>query len=80
MIRVPGTDRWIVVQMNGQVVSFRDQMPRDVKTAIKLSPCWRAYAIVFHPKFPGSARVFHPIFESAKRCEGNTALEIQGDQ
>ncbi|MEM7784963.1 MAG: PQQ-dependent sugar dehydrogenase [Planctomycetota bacterium] len=52
MIRVPGTDRWIVIQMSGTVVSFNDQAPYDLKTSIELDPCFRGLSIIFDPEYP----------------------------
>lgn len=58
MVRVPNTDRWAVLQLNGLLVSFSDSddpAKRDLHTVIRLQDdckCWRAYGMVFHPEYP----------------------------
>lgn len=56
MIRVPGTDRWIVTEVNGRVHSFSkssDRQPRDAIRLRDISPqMTQTYGIVFHPDYP----------------------------
>ena len=56
MIRIPGTDRWCVLQLNGTVLSFRDGDRRDVKTMVDLKrrqpKITRCFGIVFHRNYP----------------------------
>lgn len=56
MIPVPGTDRWIVTQLNGDVISFSSVGDPDQQMAIdlrKLSPTtFRVLGIEFHPEYP----------------------------
>ncbi len=56
MARVPGTDRWIVVQQNGKIFSFNRTGDPDVELVanIKQVEGWHfaAFGIEFHPDFP----------------------------
>ena len=56
MVRVPGTDRWIVTENGGKVFSFSKGDDRDELTAIDLkkleSGCNQVYGLTFHPKYP----------------------------
>ena len=56
MTRVPGTDRWIVVQQNGKVFSFNRTGELDVQMVVDLKQVegWHfaAFGIAFHPEFP----------------------------
>jgi glucose/arabinose dehydrogenase len=53
---VPGTDRWIVVEVDGRIVSFSKTGERDVQLALNLREVkprsGQVYGITFHPKFP----------------------------
>ena len=55
MVRLPGTDRWVITQVNGKIFSF-PKSNADVHVAINLKeqePTWRqTFGIAFHPKFP----------------------------
>ena len=56
MIRIPGTDRWCVLQLNGIVLSFRDGERRDLTTMVNLKTTrprtTRSFGIVFHRDYP----------------------------
>ena len=56
MIRIPGTDRWCVLQLNGTVLSFRDGEQRDLTTMVNLKTTrprtTRSFGIVFHRDYP----------------------------
>ena len=56
MIRIPGTDRWCVLQLNGTVLSFRDDDVRDLTTMVELKKTQpktsRCFGIVFHRDYP----------------------------
>ncbi len=58
MIRVPSTDRWLVTEVKGRILSFSKSSDRDIREAIDLrevSPrSSRTYGIVFHPDFPAT--------------------------
>jgi glucose/arabinose dehydrogenase len=56
MVRVPGTDRWIVTEVDGRVFSFSKSDDRDVRVALNMKDIApnsrRVYGITFHPKYP----------------------------
>jgi putative heme-binding domain-containing protein len=56
MTRVPGTDRWIVVQQNGKLFSFNRSGEPDALLAVDLKQVegWHfaAFGIAFHPEYP----------------------------
>jgi putative heme-binding domain-containing protein len=56
MTRVPGTDRWIVSQLNGKIYSFNRSGEPNVQLVvdIKQTEPWyfRVFGIAFHPEFP----------------------------
>ena len=56
MIRVPGTNRWIVTEVRGRLHSFSKGSNREPREAINLRDvqprATQTYGIVFHPEFP----------------------------
>ncbi|MCO8124033.1 PQQ-dependent sugar dehydrogenase [Stieleria sp. TO1_6] len=56
MIRVPNTDRWLVADNKGQIVSFSKQADRDIQDAIDLKalpmPGRQVFGMTFHPDYP----------------------------
>ncbi|QEG20478.1 PQQ-dependent sugar dehydrogenase [Mariniblastus fucicola] len=56
MTRVPETDRWIVTQQNGKLLSFNRSGDPDVQPVVDLKQVegWHfaAFGIAFHPEFP----------------------------
>ncbi len=56
MVPLPGTDRWIVVQLGGSIVSFTRDSGRDLRILLEANQLasseFRAYGITFHPNFP----------------------------
>ncbi|MEM9368596.1 MAG: carbohydrate-binding family 9-like protein [Planctomycetota bacterium] len=55
-LKVPGTDRWMVVQQNGVLFSFSEANDRDVCEAIDLKGlpdgCLQSCSIAFAPDYP----------------------------
>ncbi len=73
MIRQPKSDRWVVLQMNGKVVSFSKSANHDVNVAMDLKnggPCFRAYGIVFHPEFPAQPYCYLAYSAEKKKADG----------
>ncbi len=57
MIPVPNSDRWIVTQLDGQIVSFStdadaDQVDLVIDLAEQHADLWQVLGIVFHPTEP----------------------------
>ena len=62
MIRIPGTDRWCVLQLNGTVLSFRDGSRRELTTMVDLKETrpkmTRSFGIVFHRDYPSTPECY----------------------
>ncbi len=56
MIRVPGTDRWLVTEVGGRILSFSNSNEPDPQTAMEMrelpTDSSRVYGITFHPRYP----------------------------
>lgn len=56
MIRVPGTDRWIVTEVGGKIVSFSKGADRDYQLALDIREATprsgQLYGITFHRDYP----------------------------
>ncbi len=56
MVRLPGTNRWVVVQLGGTIVTFDKSDPRTLHTSITggdfNTKVFRAYGITFDPDYP----------------------------
>lgn len=56
MIRLPGTDRWLVVQLNAKIFSFSTATNRDQYLAVDLrkrqQPWRQTFGIALHPRYP----------------------------
>ena len=74
MIRIPGTDRWCVLQLNGTVVSFRDGGNRDLTTMVELKKSrpktTRSFGIVFHHDYPATPTCYIAYRLDAKNPNG----------
>lgn len=60
MVRLPNFDRWVVTQMPGKIISFKDD-GSDIHEVIDLKisrNSFRVYAIVFHPDYPQNPTCF----------------------
>ena len=62
LTRLPGTDRLVVVELNGGVLSFHDRANAKPEVMIQLAKelpkCSRVYGIAFHPRFQKNREVF----------------------
>ncbi|MDA1016862.1 MAG: PQQ-dependent sugar dehydrogenase, partial [Planctomycetota bacterium] len=62
LTRLPESDRLVVVELNGRVLSFHDQADTTAEVMIELAKelpqCSRVYGIAFHPRFKTSREVF----------------------
>ncbi|NNE00886.1 MAG: c-type cytochrome [Pirellulaceae bacterium] len=62
MVRVPQSDRWIVVDVSGKIQSFDKSDPSELRLAIDLKQVvpttFRAYGITFHPQYPDVAECY----------------------
>tara|TARA_R110002049_G_scaffold4601_6_gene32837 strand:+ start:5756 stop:9472 length:3717 start_codon:yes stop_codon:yes gene_type:complete len=74
MIRIPGTDRWCVLQLDGTVLSFRDGQQRDTATMMQLKSTQpktsRSFGIVFHHDYPSTPLCYIAYRLSAKDPNG----------
>lgn len=56
MVRLPHSDRWVVVEVGGRIVSFSKNEERDFQVMLQMkdavATASRAYGIVFHPNYP----------------------------
>ncbi len=56
MVRLPGTDRWVVVQLGGTIVTFDKSAPGNLHQSITADDFhtkpFRLYGIAFDPDFP----------------------------
>ena len=70
LVRVPGTDRWIAVQLNGKVFSFNRSGDPDTRLSIDLKETpakgWHAYGFVFHPEYPKQPHVYISMADKPK--------------
>ena len=77
MIRVPGTDRWIVCELGGRIHSFAKTLPRkpavalNVKDVAPLSN--QLYGITFHPQYPEQPWCYI-CFKAEKNSRSGTRL------
>lgn len=74
MIGVPGTDRWIVMQLNGTVYSFEKSGPLKQEVSLQLKDVskttFRTLGIAFHPKFPEEPWVYIAYGDVPRSDEG----------
>ncbi len=74
MTRVPGTNRWIVTQLNGQIFSFNRTGDPDFQLVvdIKQTEPWyfRIFGIAFHPEFPKQPWCYITYSDTPKSATG----------
>jgi putative heme-binding domain-containing protein len=74
MVRVPGTDRWIVTQLQGKIHSFNQSGDLDVQLAVDLKQVegWHfaVFGIAFHPEYPKEPWCYITYRDTAKSDTG----------
>ena len=74
MVRVPGTDRWVVNELRGVISSFNRTGNRDLQVSLDFKaadmPCKRLFGIVFHPEYPEVPTCFLAYAEELKSDTG----------
>ncbi|MGB7345070.1 MAG: PQQ-dependent sugar dehydrogenase [Pirellulaceae bacterium] len=74
MVRLPGTDRWVVVQLNGTIITFDKSDPANLHTAITVKDIaakqFRAYGITFDPNFPHTPECYIAYTAAPKDLQG----------
>ncbi len=74
MVRVPGTDRWIVTQLNGSVLSFSKTGDPDQVQSLNLKEVskgtFRTLGITFHPEFPKRPWVYIAYCDEMRSLKG----------
>ncbi|MGB7329150.1 MAG: PQQ-dependent sugar dehydrogenase [Rubripirellula sp.] len=74
MVRLPETNRWVVVQQNGTVVTFDKSDPSNLHTAMEGKtfgkPLVRSYGITFDPDFPRTPECYLTYTSVLKTADG----------
>ncbi|TWU55629.1 PQQ-dependent sugar dehydrogenase [Rubripirellula reticaptiva] len=74
MVRLPETNRWVVVQQNGTVVTFDKSDPSNLHTAMEGKtfgkPLSRSYGITFDPDFPRTPECYLAYTSLLKTADG----------
>ncbi len=74
MVRLPHTNRWVVVQVDGTILTFDKSDPTKVHTAITqndvASKKLRAYGIAFDPDFPRTPECYIAYTAIPKDLQG----------
>ncbi|MEM9585644.1 MAG: PQQ-dependent sugar dehydrogenase [Planctomycetota bacterium] len=84
MIRVPGTPWWIVTQVNGEVLVFRDdQTDRQLQQVMHVNECvpgaMQAMGIVFHPDQERYPYAFISLLQRKKDPQGAWVIRVRVD-